>query len=61
MSIVAIAYHSGYGRTARQAEAVGRGAPSLYGVTAELIKVQQVDQRWMALEKADAIIFGSPA
>lgn len=33
---VAIAYHSGFGHTARQAEAVAYGAASVPGVLAEL-------------------------
>jgi NAD(P)H dehydrogenase (quinone) len=60
MSLIAIVYHSGYGHTAKQAEAVARGALSVDGATAALIKVEEVDQRWADLEKADAIIFGSP-
>ena len=38
MSLIAIVYHSGYGHTARQAEAVARGALTNTGTEAVLIK-----------------------
>jgi multimeric flavodoxin WrbA len=60
MSLIAIVYHSGYGHTAKQAEAVARGALSVAGATAALVKVEDIDRHWVDLEKADAIIFGSP-
>jgi multimeric flavodoxin WrbA len=60
MSHIAIVYHSGYGHTARQAEAVARGALSVAGATAALVKVEDIDRHWADLEKADAIVFGSP-
>jgi multimeric flavodoxin WrbA len=60
MRLIVIVYHSGYGHTAKQAEAVARGALSVAGVTAALIKVEDIDRHWAELEKADAIVFGSP-
>jgi multimeric flavodoxin WrbA len=60
MSLIAIVYHSGYGHTARQAEAVARGALSQPGTDAVLIKVEDVDSQWAVLDKADAIVFGAP-
>jgi len=60
MSLIAIVYHSGYGHTAKQAEAVARGALTVAGATAALVKVEDIDRHWADLEKADAIIFGSP-
>jgi multimeric flavodoxin WrbA len=60
MTQIAIVYHSGYGHTAKQAEAVARGAASVAGAEAQLISVETIDQHWETLEKADAIIFGSP-
>lgn len=57
---VAIIYHSGYGHTAKQAEAVARGAASAPNTTSLLISVDEIDQHWAALEGVDAIIFGSP-
>ena len=60
MRLIAIVYHSGHGHTARQAEAVARGALSVAGATAAVTKVEDIDRRWAELEKADAIVFGSP-
>lgn len=60
MSLIAIVYHSGYGHTAKQAEAVARGALSVAGATAALIKVEDIDRHWADLENAEAIVFGSP-
>ena len=60
MSLIAIVYHSGFGHTAKQAEAVARGALSIPGTDAVLIKVEDVDSHWTTLEKADAIVFGAP-
>jgi multimeric flavodoxin WrbA len=58
---VAIAYHSGFGHTARQAQAVARGAASVAGATTTLHDVVVVDDDlWTALDHADAIIFGAP-
>src|SRR5947209_9799017 len=58
---VVIAYHSGYGHTARQAEAVARGAASIPGTDILLYNVAQLsDELWAALDRADAIIFGAP-
>ncbi|WP_084955521.1 flavodoxin family protein [Thermoactinospora rubra] len=59
--IVAIAYHSGYGHTARQARAVAQGAGSVPGTRAELHDITRLDDElWSALQAADAIVFGSP-
>lgn len=57
---VAIVYHSGYGHTARQAQAVAEGVNSVASTSATLVKVEDVEQHWATLEKADAIIFGAP-
>lgn len=57
---VAVIYHSGYGHTAKQAEAVARGAASAPDTESLLIAVDQIDQHWEALESYDAIIFGAP-
>jgi NAD(P)H dehydrogenase (quinone) len=59
--MVAIAYHSGYGHTARQAQAVAAGVNSVPGARADLRDVGTLDEQlWTALADADAIIFGSP-
>ena len=62
MTKVAIIYHSGYGHTKKQAEAVFAGASSK--ASAELIAIDAEgnisDANWATLAAADAIIFGSP-
>jgi multimeric flavodoxin WrbA len=58
---VAIAFHSGYGHTAKQAEAVAAGARSVQGTAVDLLPVDQpYDELVTALDQADAIIFGAP-
>jgi NAD(P)H dehydrogenase (quinone) len=64
MSRVAIVYHSGYGHTHEQAKAVAAGAASVPGVEPDLLRIENAGQDFAPilakLEKADAIIFGSP-
>lgn len=58
---VAIAYHSGAGHTARQAEAVAAGAAAVPGAVAELVPLDELTEEvWAKLDRADAIIFGAP-
>jgi len=58
---IAIAYHSGYGHTARQAEAVAAGAAGVPGAVAELVPLDELTEDvWSRLAAADAIIFGAP-
>ncbi|MDX2971899.1 flavodoxin family protein [Kribbella solani] len=58
---VAIAYHSGFGHTARQAEAVATGAASVPGTSTDLVPLDELtDDVWARLNAADAIIFGTP-
>lgn len=58
---IAIVYHSGFGHTQRQAEAVQAGAAAVAGVEVTLYPVAELDDaRWAQLDAADAIIFGSP-
>ncbi len=59
MTKVAIVFHSGYGHTAKQAEAVRNGV-SKANATPMLIPVEEADNHWDDLKDADAIIFGSP-
>lgn len=58
MARIAIVYHSGYGHTQRQAQAVAEGAGG------QLIAIDAdgnlPPEGWEQLEAADAIIFGSP-
>jgi len=58
---IAIVYHSGYGHTAKQAEAVARGAERIPGASVDLLSVAEIsDTLWDQLARADAIIFGAP-
>ncbi len=58
MTKVAVVFHSGYGHTVKQAEAVAQGAK------AELIAIDAegniTEAEWARLSAANAIIFGSP-
>ncbi len=62
---VVVLYHSGYGHTARQAQAVADGAASVGGVDCMSIDTTAVtddldSEHWQTLDGADAIIFGCP-
>ena len=59
-SLVAVAFHSGYGHTAVLAEAARRGAAGA-GADVAFIPVDTITgEQWQQLDDADAIIFGSP-
>jgi multimeric flavodoxin WrbA len=57
---IAIVYHSGYGHTARQAEAVKAGVQQVEGAEPLLLTVEEAQTRWGDLACAEAIIFGAP-
>lgn len=57
---IAIVYHSGYGHTARQAEAVKTGVDQVEGAEALLMPIEEAQMRWDDLASSSAIIFGSP-
>lgn len=57
---IAIVYHSGYGHTARQAEAVKCGVEEVEGAEALLLNAEEAPTRWNDLTSAAAIIFGAP-
>lgn len=57
---VAVVYHSTYGHTKRQAEAVLRGAQAVKNISAQLYTVTEATERLDELDAADAIIFGCP-
>lgn len=57
---VAIVYHSGYGHTRRQAEAVQSGVKQVAGAEALLMNLEQAQLHWDDLASAHAIIFGAP-
>lgn len=58
MALIAIVYHSGYGHTQRQAQAVAEGS------VGRLIVIDAdgnlPEGAWERLQAADAIVFGSP-
>ncbi|MCB6182028.1 flavodoxin family protein [Leeia sp. TBRC 13508] len=64
MANIAVVYHSGYGHTAKQAEAVQKGAAGIAGSHVDLIAIDAegniAESAWQVLDAADAIIFGSP-
>jgi NAD(P)H dehydrogenase (quinone) len=66
MTRIAIVYHSNYGHTRRQAEAVHTGAGEVLGIEAlllnveEVLNVEEAQTHWNDLAASDAIIFGSP-
>jgi len=58
MANVAVVFHSGYGHTLRMAQSVADGASAdLVAIDAE---GQVSEEGWATLNKADAIIMGSP-
>lgn len=61
---VVVVYHSGYGHTKNQAEAIAKGTAEVKGAQAELLPVNAEGELseggWTKLADADAIIFGSP-
>ena len=64
MAKIAVLFHSGYGHTKKQAEAVLAGASAAAGAVAELIAISAegtlTDENWVTLAAADAVIFGAP-
>ena len=58
MAKVVVVFHSGYGHTVKQAQAVAQGAQAeLSAIDAE---GNISEQNWESLNAADAIVFGSP-
>ncbi|MGP1382572.1 MAG: NAD(P)H-dependent oxidoreductase [Thainema sp.] len=60
MNKLFVIYHSGYGHTKQQAEAVYKGAAGVDGIDAELITTEDAIARLDDLDSADAMIFGCP-
>ena len=58
MSQIAVVYHSGYGHTKKQAEAVAEGAGAVLIAIDANGDLPEAD--WEKLDHASAIIFGSP-
>lgn len=60
MTKIAIIYHSTYGHTKLQAEAVFRGAEGVPSINAWLFTAEEATARLDELDAADAIILGCP-
>jgi NAD(P)H dehydrogenase (quinone) len=64
MTRICVVYHSGYGHTQKQAEAVAEDVASVDGVVCDSIAVDALENAdaevWATLDSADAMIFGSP-
>lgn len=58
--LVSIVYDSGFGHTARQAQAAAEGVREVPGAVAKVIAVAEGEIPWAELEASDAIIFGAP-
>lgn len=60
MSKLIVVYHSTYGHTKLQAEAVQKGASTVDGMEAEIMTAEEAIEKIDELDKADAMIFGTP-
>ncbi len=60
MSTICVIYHSTYGHTKAQADAVADGARSVAETVVHQIPVQDIDAHWERLHAADALVFGTP-
>lgn len=64
MKKLTVVYHSGYGHTRNQAEAVIAGIDSVDGAESALLAIspegELAESDWEVLDASDAIIFGSP-
>ncbi|NNH70077.1 flavodoxin family protein [Nocardia uniformis] len=60
MTTIAIVFHSRFGHTGVQAEAVRRGAASAPTAEVLLVSVDDYEHAWEAIDAADAIVFGTP-
>ena len=61
---VSVVYHSGYGHTQKQAEAIAAGAGEDSSTKVNLISVDDLKDpesaSWTILDESDALVFGSP-
>ncbi|MFP8966160.1 flavodoxin family protein [Pokkaliibacter sp. CJK22405] len=64
MARIVVMYHSGYGHTAKVAEAVLEGIRSVSGVESQLLEIDAdgnlPDGGWETLKVCDAIVMGTP-
>ncbi|WP_027059595.1 flavodoxin family protein [Mesorhizobium loti] len=58
--LISIVYDSGFGHTARVAEALAAGVREVETAEAKLFPVANGPLDWKTLEQSDAIVFGSP-
>jgi NAD(P)H dehydrogenase (quinone) len=58
--LISVIFDSGYGHTAKQAQAVAEGARQVHGTEVKLIAVGDGDIPWETLALSDAIVLGSP-
>ncbi len=58
--LISIVYDSGFGHTAKQAQAVADGVRKVAGTQVQLIAVAEGPVSWESLATSEAIIFGSP-
>lgn len=59
MAKVLVVFRSGYGHTAKLAEAVAKGAGSVEGAEVKMIPFAEVEFHWNDFQSADAIIMGA--
>lgn len=64
MSLISLVFHSGYGHTKKQANAVAQGLKTVDETEIRLIEIDQQGEisskDWLSLNTSDAIVFGSP-
>lgn len=64
MNSIVIVYHSGYGHTRKQAQAVAEGAAGIPGTQVTQVAIDAegniAPADWATLQGADAIVFGTP-
>ncbi|MHC4064338.1 MAG: flavodoxin family protein [Planctomycetota bacterium] len=60
MATIAIVYHSGFGHTKQVAQAVEAGAKGVKGVSVRVFTSEEAIAQLAELDRADAIVFGSP-
>jgi multimeric flavodoxin WrbA len=58
--LIAVVYDSGYGHTAKQAQAVAAGVRRIPGAEPRLVAIADGDIPWDVLAQSAAIVFGSP-
>ena len=57
---VAIVYFSAEGHTEAIAGSIAKGAAQVADTEVKLVRVDDVDEQWEVLHRADALVFGTP-